>query len=610
MNKFTKRICLMLSFVLMWNSASYLANAQEAETAKPKAASGQIVSEIVGEENGAEEIEEIDVPDTPVVSEEPGEGLPDNPGSDLDSVVVEKEYIKNLAVFANNVDKSLKLQWEDVTSYDGVEVVLYEKADRSDATPVIIDVTDDVQKAKTGDNGVEVNEVFLDKENMEKELLSGTVYYLDVKAYNNLEDASKAYGKAANAAAVFMSMPVVTMTAGDAKCDLSWQPVEAAVKYEVVDKATQKVILTTEDTKAEVLDLKNDKTYEFQVRAVASVKASLEEDAAEYVFASELSVVASGKTAIVKPAKVTGLAIEPYNLGAILTWNKVPTATKYEIYRYDSKTKKWKSIKKVTGLTYKNTGLTKSREYTYKVRAIREAGGKTATGDFSSTKKITAKAYLTESVHPMYYYARVISKTSLYKESSGSAKAGSLKAGTKVTVLKRAKGNVGRCYVKINGKGYWLARKKLSFYSCKYTSKDYTKQVKERFVNEGGYSSKTNYLIWISSYTQKVNIFKGSKGKWTLYKTYKCATGKPSTSTVQGTYKINKKLSKYGSRTYEKYLSCFYGLTSFHTRLYRNGRIVDSRLSKPITGGCMRMYTDEAKFIYDKMPKNTTVLSF
>ena len=51
------------------------------------------------------------------------------------------------------------------------------------------------------------------------------------------------------------------------------------------------------------------------------------------------------------------------------------------------------------------------------------------------------------------------------------------------------------------------------------TKSAYSKvDAKEKFVNDSGVSSKTEYLIWISKSTYTVNVFKGTKGNWHLYK--------------------------------------------------------------------------------------------
>lgn len=696
MKRAKRWICLVLCFSLLWNSTSYLAEAQGTDNLEIKKedsdtiidndgqdekddnvdglnekepGSNEGISLLTGEEQEEEKTQEETKSQQEIKSQEKAEPqLKTKAQEEIDPVdvldddsseetptdrIVDKDIIINLTTTVDKVNKSISLQWEKLENYEGLEAVIYKSIDRSDENPIVIDIKDFVKDEpvedsavtemessdETSDSSTKVQEVVLNKDIVKEAFLDGTIYYIDLKPFNEVEvevdDESedevtddgnvapvseetdeqdepaviKEYGNSLSTAVVFLAKPAITVSAGDTVCTVSWKAVPGASKYQVVDVGTGKVIQTVTGTSVKIAGLKNSVRYTYKICAIAELKAV--KDAKNILtYVSDYSNPVAGTTKIVAPATVSGLSLTPYNLGAILKWNRVSGATQYEIYRYDTKTKKWKSIQKTTATSYKNTGLTYNRKYTYKVRAIRVAGGVTAIGAFSSTQAITAKKYLTCEVHPIYYKARVRSRTPLFISSSGSAKAGHIKAGTKVTVLNRANGTYGRCYVKIKGKYYWLARKRLSFYGGSYTSKDFTTAVKEEFVNSKGYSSKTKYLIWISSYTQKVNLFTGSKGKWKLYKTYKCATGKYSTTTPQGVYTIKKKKKNSGGRTYWKYLSCFYGGTALHTLLYRGGRIVDRRLGKPVSNGCVRMNPSHAKWFYNTIPKGTTVVSY
>ena len=140
-------------------------------------------------------------------------------------------------------------------------------------------------------------------------------------------------------------------------------------------------------------------------------------------------------------------------------------------------------------------------------------------------------------------------------------------------------------------------------YGAPYTTKDYTTEVKENFVNKKGYSSKTKYLLFISHYTQRVYLFKGSKGKWDLQKTYRCATGKASTKTPRGVFKITKKAKRTPAGS--KYVSYFKSWNAFHARPFGS-----TTMGKPASNGCIRLYDKDAIYIYKKIPKRTTVVSY
>ena len=63
---------------------------------------------------------------------------------------------------------------------------------------------------------------------------------------------------------------------------------------------------------------------------------------------------------------------------------------------------------------------------------------------------------------------------------------------------------------------------------------DYSTAKKEQFVNGQGYSSKTSWLAWINLQNQKVYLFTGKQGSWTLDKTFICGSGSPKTPTPVG----------------------------------------------------------------------------
>ena len=61
------------------------------------------------------------------------------------------------------------------------------------------------------------------------------------------------------------------------------------------------------------------------------------------------------------------------------------------------------------------------------------------------------------------------------------------------------------------------------------------------YVNSQKFSSATNYLIWVDLKNFKVNILKGSTGKWNLVHSYLCTIGKPATPTPKGNFTVGIK---------------------------------------------------------------------
>lgn len=71
----------------------------------------------------------------------------------------------------------------------------------------------------------------------------------------------------------------------------------------------------------------------------------------------------------VLPGVTSNIATTPTSTSVKLTWDAVPKATGYKIYRYDEKTKKYTVIKTVTGTTYTVSKLKSKTKYKFAVKA-------------------------------------------------------------------------------------------------------------------------------------------------------------------------------------------------------------------------------------------------
>ncbi len=132
----------------------------------------------------------------------------------------------------------------------------------------------------------------------------------------------------------------------------------------------------------------------------------------------------------------------------------------------------------------------------------------------------------------------------------------------------------------------------------------------EKYVNSNDFSSETNYLIWVDLKNFKVNIFEGSTNKWTLIHSYSCTIGKPATPTPQGTYTIGVKGLYFGVNKGYKcwYYTQFKGNYLFHSIIYNlDGSIRDGRLKMALSDGCIRLIKENAKWIWDNIPRRTKV---
>ena len=172
---------------------------------------------------------------------------------------------------------------------------------------------------------------------------------------------------------------------------------------------------------------------------------------------------------------------------------------------------------------------------------------------------------------------------------------------------------------------FWLNRISTKKQSTGYTRSALYNESAEYFVNSRPYrSSKTNKLIWINTYTQRMYIFdkNPSTGKWVLNNSCKTgwaiSTGRSSAPTIRtidpkssnldsgrkiGKIKnINKKIKK---RHNIPYWNCFSSYNAIHGK-----KAKWSISSIPKSGGCVRNTNDHAKWVYDNCKNGTGVILF
>ena len=394
---------------------------------------------------------------------------------------------------------------------------------------------------------------------------------------------------------ISLATPTITeITVKNNNVIVSFDVVEGATKY-VINYETAGIETETEAlaTPTTIEGLAYKTAYNIKVKAVQEAEAGTIESQW-----SEVKSATIGKPVLVAPK----LSITEYNKGATLKWNAVEGADSYEIYRKYSG--KWSKIKTVTATKYTNKKLKVGKKYYYRIKAVVTVDGEKIVSSYSNTKSITANTYLTGDIKKGYSTGKLWKASRIYKEGSSKTKIGTKKiaAGTNITIIDRQKVNgITMAYVKVKGKKYWIRNYNITDYAP-YTTKDYTTEAKENFVNKNGYSSKSKYLLFISCYAQRVYIFKGSKGDWELYKSYRCCTGKGDTRTPQGVFTVKKKAAKGWCY---KYVTYFQDRNSFHTRPYGT-----TTMGRPASNGCIRLYDDAAKFIYKNVPKGTTVVSY
>ena len=154
-------------------------------------------------------------------------------------------------------------------------------------------------------------------------------------------------------------------------------------------------------------------------------------------------------------------------------------------------------------------------------------------------------------------------------------------------------------------------------YTTSYAANnDYSTTTKEVWINAKGYSSNTNYLVWINRAYQHVNVFTGSKGNWKLTKSFIVGTGAADTPTPVGVTTVTYKLKAgWTTGTYTvRPVVGFYPNTgyAFHSRLCYPGTDTEYDFSSgyPVSHGCVRMKHNDINWIYNNVPIGSTVVIY
>ncbi len=127
------------------------------------------------------------------------------------------------------------------------------------------------------------------------------------------------------------------------------------------------------------------------------------------------------------------------------------------------------------------------------------------------------------------------------------------------------------------------------------------------------FRSRTKWLMLVSLKKHQVRIYKGKKNKWIRKKKFKCTTGKSSTPTLRGEFTVGIK-GRYFNTGYNGrcwYYTQFSGNYLFHSVIYdRSSRpvhVLDGRLGRSLSHGCVRLSLKNAKWIYKYIPRRTKV---
>lgn len=137
--------------------------------------------------------------------------------------------------------------------------------------------------------------------------------------------------------------------------------------------------------------------------------------------------------------------------------------------------------------------------------------------------------------------------------------------------------------------------------------------ISQSTINTLNLASATPYLVYVNLLDQKTYIFKGNKNAWQLEKSFLCSTGVKGSDTPKGIFNVQNKGDWFFSEKYNqgaKYWVGFKGNYLFHSYPFdkTKTKVLDDTLGKPSSHGCIRLKTEDAKWLFNNLPTNTKVI--
>lgn len=145
------------------------------------------------------------------------------------------------------------------------------------------------------------------------------------------------------------------------------------------------------------------------------------------------------------------------------------------------------------------------------------------------------------------------------------------------------------------------------------TSSQLLQSITSSNINILNIESLTPYLIYVNLSEQMTYVYKGTMNKWDTVKSFTCSTGINDEKTPTGVFDVRERGDWFFSDKYQqggKYWVQFYGDYLFHSVPYNEdqSQVVDNTLGTPASHGCIRLKTDDAKWIYDNIEAGTKVI--
>lgn len=267
---------------------------------------------------------------------------------------------------------SVSLKWNKLTTADGYYVKMYNSEKKKWEEAKKISGNENVTAKITGLDYATCYKFIVQGYSVEED--GKEVALIDSALLKTVTDPKKASGLK------------YTQTAA-ASITLTWNKLDRGSGYEILyyDKVKKKYVVCKtvsgkSKNKATVSGLKSGTTYKFIVRGFKTVGG-----------VKWKGTKSSAYSMSTLPAKISTPKVTFKGNKGTLTWKACTGAAGYEVQKLNASTKKWKTVKTITGkknnkYTFK---LAKKKSAKYRVRAFRVIKGKTRYGAYSAKK--TAK---------------------------------------------------------------------------------------------------------------------------------------------------------------------------------------------------------------------------
>ncbi len=126
------------------------------------------------------------------------------------------------------------------------------------------------------------------------------------------------------------------------------------------------------------------------------------------------------------------------------------------------------------------------------------------------------------------------------------------------------------------------------------------------------YGSATDWLIMVDTSHNMVGIYKRGPMMWEPFMRFPCSSGAPWTPTVLGEFAVGDKGFVFGAGYSCYFWTQFFRDYLFHSVLYNQNTwdVQDGRLGLNISHGCIRLDANDAKWIWDNIPRGTKVVTY